>query len=242
MRELLGRLVRGTPAEPLARALRRRFPAKPSPDHAYDEQLVSVMTRVLAADSSCIDAGAHAGKFVRHMIDLAPRGRHVAFEPLPMYAARLRAGFPGVDVREQALADSAGTRAFRVVPGEAVQCSGFQRRPWDTYAEDGVELIDVEVVRLDDVVDHSIRLLKVDVEGAELELFRGGREVLSRERPFVPFENSSDPAQIYGVLVEDAGLQLSLMNDWLAGRQPLSRDKFVDEALSTRNYFFLAHP
>lgn len=239
-------MVEGTPLEPVARAVWHRLPiGRPlaERDRDYDRQLEDVMRRVLDPSSSCIDAGAHTGKVLRTIVTLAPEGHHLAFEPLPDCAAALRAEFPTVDVRQQALGATAGVGPFRAVPGDNAGYSGFARRPWDTYPEQGVEVIEVDVVRLDDVVDShaSFRFIKVDVEGGELDLFRGGQDLLKRCRPFIGFENSSDAREIFRLLVEEVGLELSLMHRWLAGEPPLTREQFLHEA-GGHHYFFLAHP
>jgi FkbM family methyltransferase len=240
------RVLIGTPLEPLARSLWRRVRPPPplTKDAQYDVELVEVMRRVLEPTSCCVDAGAHTGRLLAAMVELAPRGQHLAFEPLPACAGVLRERFPGVEVRQQALGDVPGTMPFRAVPGELAEFSGFSRRPWDTYPEDGIDLIDVEVVRLDDVVpaDRVVRLLKVDVEGAELPLFEAAERVLRRDRPFIGFENSTDPALIHGYLVDEIGLRLSLLHEWLDGGPPMSRERFLEQALGEHHYFFLAHP
>jgi FkbM family methyltransferase len=239
-------MVEGTRLEPVARAVWHRLPiGRPAVerDRDYDRQLEDVMRRVLDPSSSCIDAGAHTGKVLRSIVALAPEGHHLAFEPLPACATTLRAEFPTVDVRQQALGDSTGVAPFRAVPGEHAGYSGFARRPWDRYPEEGVEVIEVDVARLDDVVDpnRSFRFIKVDVEGGELDLFRGGQELLNRCHPYIGFENSSDAREVHRVLVEEVGLQLSLMHRWLAGESPLTREQFLHEA-GGNHYFFLAHP
>jgi len=240
------RVVEGTPLEPVARAVWRRLPVgRPlaERDRDYDRQLEQVMRRVLDPSSSCIDTGAHAGKVLRTIVALAPEGHHLAFEPLPDCAKLLREEFPTVDIRQQALANTTGVAPFRAVPGDNAGYSGFERRPWDTYPEQGVEMIEVDVARLDDVVDArtSFRFIKVDVEGGELELFRGAKELLRRCRPYIGFENSSDAREMHRLLVDEVGLRLSLMHRWLAGEAPLTRDQFLHEA-GGRHYFFLAHP
>jgi len=47
---------------------------------------------------------------------------------------------------------------------------------------------DCEIVRLDDVIEARIRFLKVDVEGAELHVFRGAERILRESRPAILFE------------------------------------------------------
>src|SRR5215208_7842571 len=129
------------------RRVRRRFlPAHIRADIRDTQLLVELLVEVLEPDSDCLDVGAHAGSVLREMVRLAPRGRHVAWEPLPAFAGRLRERFPGVEVREAALGDQAGERAFAHVlddPG----WSGFLARP--TPSASSVEELAVRVERLD---------------------------------------------------------------------------------------------
>jgi SAM-dependent MidA family methyltransferase len=41
------------------------------------------MSRVLKKDSNCIDIGANEGTILRDMLKFAPRGDHMAIEPIP---------------------------------------------------------------------------------------------------------------------------------------------------------------
>jgi hypothetical protein len=74
----------------------------------YDRETIAIMARVLTPASNCVDIGASEGSILRHMVALAPDGRHYAFEPLPGKASVLRAAFPTVEVLELALSDSPG--------------------------------------------------------------------------------------------------------------------------------------
>ena len=90
----------------MLRRVRRRFlPAHIRADIRDTQLLVALLEEVLEPDSDCLDVGAHAGSVLREMVRIAPRGRHVAWEPLPAFAARLRDEFPDVEVREAALGD-----------------------------------------------------------------------------------------------------------------------------------------
>jgi FkbM family methyltransferase len=175
------------------RRVRRRFlPAHVRADIRDTQLLVALMEKVLEPDSDCLDVGAHAGAVLREMVRIAPRGRHVAWEPLPAFAARLRERFPAVEVREAALGDHAGTRAFAHViddPG----WSGFLARP--TPSPSAMEELTVTVERLDDVLPAGIRpaFVKIDVEGAEEEMLRGGLETLRRHRPWWPSSTGAAP-------------------------------------------------
>src|SRR6478735_6391078 len=73
-------------------------------------RLRALLAATLAAEDSCIDIGAHDGAVLRHIVRQAPRGRHLAYEPLPELAALLKRDFPAVEVRNAAVSDEAGER------------------------------------------------------------------------------------------------------------------------------------
>jgi FkbM family methyltransferase len=75
------------------------------------------MRKVLHRTANAIDIGAHRGTILREILHRAPAGEHHAFEPVPVYAARLRARFPQVAVHEVALSDHEGEARFIHVLG-----------------------------------------------------------------------------------------------------------------------------
>lgn len=203
---------------------------------------VEVLRSVVADDSEGVDIGDNRGAILKEMLAAAPRGHHFAFEPIPELAAELRDEFPSAQVMEMALSDTHGIRPFRHVLG-LDGYSGFVQRPFDTY-EENVEMIDVQVRRLDDVLPESYtpRFIKIDVEGSEAEVFRGGFETLCRARPYVAFEWSWESEDAWDLLVEGAGLCLNRLDRWLTGRRPFTRAEFLDDLTDPSSYFFLAHP
>jgi FkbM family methyltransferase len=228
------------------RRVRRRFlPAHVRADIRDTQLLIALMEDVLEPDSDCLDVGAHAGSVLREMVRIAPRGRHVAWEPLPAFAARLRERFPGVDVREAALGDRAGTRAFAHViddPG----WSGFLARP--TPSPSRVEELTVAVECLDDVLPDGIQpaFVKIDVEGAEEGMLRGAVETLRRHRPVVAFEHGRGSADVYGttpggihdLLCAELGYEIY----GLDGDGPYGRGRFEEIFASGERVNFAARP
>jgi FkbM family methyltransferase len=181
-----------------ARRLRRRFlPAHVRADIRDTELLVALMEEVLEPGSDCLDIGAHAGSVLAEFVRLAPEGRHVAWEPLPKLAERLRQAYPNVEVREAALSDEAGPREFAHVLEEP-GWSGLIGRP--TPGRWSVETIVVETERMDDALTDRVRpdFLKIDVEGAEERVLRGAIETLRRHRPVIAFEHGRGSADHYG--------------------------------------------
>jgi FkbM family methyltransferase len=246
MLRALRRVARGLGVERQALAVRRRLlPAHVRADIRDHELLLALLERSLAPDSDCLDVGAHVGAVLREMVRLAPRGRHVAWEPLPEFAHRLRTEFPTVEVREAALSDRACERAFAYVlsdPG----WSGFLERP--TPGGGPVETITVRSERLDDALADAVRpaFLKIDVEGAEELVLRGALETLRRHRPLIAFEHGLGSADYYGTTPERihdllAG-ELGYGIRGMDGDGPYARAEFGAIFARGERVNFVAHP
>jgi FkbM family methyltransferase len=206
----------------------------------YDELTVAVMTEVLTSTSNCVDAGAHTGKLLSHMVRLAPDGHHHAFEPLPECAAVLRETFPSVSLHECALADETATAAFHWIRS-CPEYSGLDLRRTGGYDERSVEIIEVPVRRLDEVLPSAqqIDFIKIDVEGAEGRLLRGARRILHSWHPVVVIEmGPDDPLEAYRELTE-SGFGIYLLDGWLEGRPPLTESMFRAELY--HHWYYLAH-
>ncbi len=158
-----------------------------------------LMALTLAEDAACVDVGANVGAVLRHMVEYAPRGRHVAFEPLPELAELLGREFPGVDVRNAAVSDHTGEATFYRVRGRETRSS---LRTLDA-PEEQLEPITVAVAALDTALPEDLApaLIKVDVEGAEEQVLRGAAETLARHRPTVVFEHDKS-ARHFGTTSE----------------------------------------
>jgi FkbM family methyltransferase len=208
-----------------------------------------ILRRVVAADTNCIDVGAHTGEVLAELLRLAPRGRHLAVEPIPVLAEQLRARFPQVEVVHAALADEPGEAEFQWVEKNPA-FSGLIARP-DLRPQDRPVAIRVPLARLDDLVppDRRIGLVKVDVEGAELGVFRGAGRILGRDRPWLLFEHGLGVAAEYGttsaaVFAELTGHGLAVWrsDQWLDGGPPLTEAEFVATVNTGEWWNWLAGP
>jgi FkbM family methyltransferase len=206
-----------------------------------EDELVRLLAAgVLREDSNCVDVGANVGALLSVFCDLAPRGRHIAYEPVPMLAERLEWDFPQVDVRCAALSDARGDSEF-VVHRELPTRSSLRSVG---YGADETETIQVRLEDLDSTIDRRVDLLKIDVEGAEHLVLRGARETLCRDRPLVLFEHQrstaahydTGPDEIYDLLTEDAGLRIFDMD----GTGPYTRELLRDTYATGRRWNFFA--
>jgi len=142
-----------------------------------------------------IDIGASVGEFTAIFAELFPAARIYAFEPLKDDVDRLRIvaeRYPGrVQVFNTALGAQNGSREFN--RSSWAPASSF-RAMTDLHKENyphsaGSERLKVETKRLDDVLgdkdlDGNI-LVKIDVQGYEDEVIKGGPEVIKRARILV---------------------------------------------------------
>lgn len=151
------------------------------------------MRRLLAAHGIdlVLDVGANVGQFGRYMRrDVGYSGRIISFEPQSAAFGQLRKeseGDPLWDVYNFALGESEG-RAELLIAGNSGSSSLLTMLPLHIKAAPdsayvGSEM--VEVKRLDAIFDSlcdgATRIfLKVDTQGFELPLLRGGAESLQR--------------------------------------------------------------
>ena len=235
---------------PLRGAIRRLNSLMGDRGALYELQTIEVMRRVLSHDSSYVDVGTHRGELLRSAVKIAPNGHHHAFEPLPQCVRRLRRDFPQVKVHECALSDHQGTSDFHHVTN-ATTYSGLRRRLYDR-PDPVIEVIAVAVSTLDDAIGagEDIVLIKIDVEGGEYHVLKGGLRLLRRCRPVVVFEAGRRSTGQYGVTPEQVvdwlesnlDYRVSTMERWLSGRPSLTRDEFVHCWNDESEYCFLASP
>ena len=171
--------------------------------HVLPSRERSVLTEIqsrLRFGDTFVDAGANIGLFTVAASRLVgPAGRVISIEMMPETAARLRThvrlnGLSNVAVEESALSDQTGRHVIaRVPPGRWGQAS-IQRRQSDAT----FEVATVGTATLDDVLEDvkGIRLLKMDLEGAELEAMRGGSNALARTEAVI-FEHLRGPQRAW---------------------------------------------
>jgi FkbM family methyltransferase len=236
-RERLKSLLVRTPAEAPLKALRaawelRHLRERPELHAIYTEGMVidRVLARIVQPDSNCVDIGCHIGSTLSQLLQLAPRGSHTAFEPIPNKAQWLRRRFPEVEVLEVALAEQAGEATF-YVNTKLTGWSGLQRHGEDAEHE----ALNVRTARLDELLgERRVDFIKLDVEGGELGVLKGATGVLERWRPRILFEctgSSLDahgitPAEMFGWLTAH-GYAIWVPSAYLVGAQPLDLEGFI---------------
>lgn len=158
-----------------------------------------LLKRLLTAEDTCVDVGAHIGYVA--LVAAKYAGRVLAVEPGPTTYRRLQRNLalnprlaPKVVSLSIALADHGGTMTLLDSERQPNRAS-LAYRPVDARE------VRVEVRTLDQVAaDHLDRVsfLKIDVEGAELDVLRGGLTTLRHHRPLVLCELNEDLQATFG--------------------------------------------
>lgn len=180
-----GLIVRGTLEPPVQEALRR----------------------LLAPGAVFYDIGANVGFFTILGARLVgPGGRVVAFEPVPACARAVARnaelnGFDHATVRAQAVGAAGGSATLLVV-GEA---------SWSHLASTGRHAdvrdeLEVEVVAIDELVGAGEipppDVVKLDTEGAELQVLHGMRATIAEHRPAIVCELHDTNAEFCALMDE----------------------------------------
>lgn len=147
-----------------------------------DQVEMRLIRRLLGHGGDFVDVGAHIGMY---SVSIAQRitGRVLALEPNPSARALLEENLvlnecENVIVERVAVADAPGYAALHIPTGGDSSWSTL-----DGGRLDGERAVDVEVSTLDvEVERHGLRpaVVKIDVEGVELDVLRGGAQTLAR--------------------------------------------------------------
>jgi FkbM family methyltransferase len=219
----------------------------------YLESEMCGLRHLVRPGGVCIDVGSAAGLYTMALSRLAgPAGQVHSVEPLPfahlMWAQVLNTRRTG-NVRHHAVALGAepGTDLMRVPVGRYGLVTGrsFLARQAggpDPNAEFADQIaVTVKVDTLDRLCEREVitRLdfIKIDVEGAELEVLEGGKQAIETHSPVMLIEIEARHAARYRRSPDDITGWLSergyTMHTWRRGWHPASRIH-----PGTRNYLF----
>jgi FkbM family methyltransferase len=130
-------------------------------------------------DGLIVDIGANEGSFTAMIRRLEPRARVLAVEPGPAARHKLTQRFAQdslVSIDGHALSDQRGTAVFHI-PQHDVYASLL--KPNGNVPTPTLQQMPVEMALLDDLVREPVRLIKLDVQGHEIPVLRGGSRVLA---------------------------------------------------------------
>jgi len=160
-----------------------------------DRAEIAALVAAIRPGEAAADVGANKGSYLPWLSRAAgTRGRVVAFEPQPDLAGYLvrtcrAAGLGNVAVEAAGASDRGGILALRV-PGERGPSPGASFEAAVAGRSPGRDVA-APVVSLDEYFrdePRRIAAVKIDVEGHELAVLRGARELIDRHAPAVVVE------------------------------------------------------
>jgi FkbM family methyltransferase len=154
----------------------------------FEKEAMAQCANFIKPDGIVLDVGANIGVHTVHFADLARFGKVISFEPArSTFAFLLRNVEHLVNVipLNVALSDSAGLQPFFVAADSAF--SGLK----DTKRKAILHQESIACFRGDDILsalfaeNQRIDLIKIDVEGLEMQVLRGMREFIVAHKPVI---------------------------------------------------------
>lgn len=189
----------------------------------FDWQNVVIAGALCGPGDTMVEVGANLGtETLLFSRIVGPAGRVVAFEPVPDNLATLGRQISlnritNIDIRGCAVSDRAGKLRFVLGPsrdntGQGRLSGGAGGDGTARTRDDDGSVIEVETVMLDDLhaagVLPRLRLIAIDVQGAELLVLRGADRILRESRPAVIFEVERELLAEHGLRPTDVSAYL----------------------------------
>jgi FkbM family methyltransferase len=215
-------------------------------DGYWESWITVALARTLRPGWHCLDVGANHGYYTVIMADAVGReGRVIPVEPTPRLADLLRQtldvnGFPSVTVASVAACDRDGETLQLVVPPRRSMNARLSQVASPTDA-----VVDVESVTVDTLTRDwpRVDLIKIDVEGAEEDVWEGMQQTITQNRDLVVVlelnvDRYEDPR---GFLegIERAGFQLRYI-DFDAEAKDVTIDRLLRRRVGEDWMLYLA--
>ena len=152
------------------------------------------MSFFLNQNSTFFDVGANKGLYTKCAEDIVLPNRIYAFEPVPELSFFMRMMFRKSNIYKIALSDSEGKYRFKIPFIHHIE-NKFRGKLNTDYFEEGEtrsRTIMVDVTTIDSFIRKNkitaIDFIKIDVEGHELKVIRGGLSTLRTLKPLMQVE------------------------------------------------------
>lgn len=203
----------------------------------YEKETFDFFGKNIAPDHTVLDIGAHIGLYsVFFSKRISGNGRVICFEPTPGTFAILQQTVQlnqlgNCTLVNAAIAEKSGTLKFNLTThnGEGSNANSLVR------TDRTVNAVDVKVYSIDDyrcAEKLKIDVLKIDVEGYELNALKGAKETFERDKPL-------GILALHPAAIKQLGQTLGQIWDLLVDYKctvayhgkPISKDEFCSKEL-----------
>lgn len=223
-----------------------------SKNHGYDLMTNKILRKVLGPKSNCIDVGCHKGEILDLILKYSPKGIHHGFEPIPMLYENLVTKYSDKSnciISSVAASNEKGESTFNYVVSNP-SYSGLKKRSYDNKNEKDM-VIQVRTEKLDELIpnDIKIELIKVDVEGGEMLVFEGAKNLIQKDKPILIFEHGLGASEFYDgspaklfAFFKSIDYAIFTLDKYLKESAPLNEEALKDQFYNRKNYYFIASP
>jgi FkbM family methyltransferase len=186
----------------LVRLLSNYYWLKLRRGHTVDAAEDVILRRLVSAGARVLDVGANFGAYTALFANFVGREGEVhAFEPVPLTCEILRRathrlGLRNVHVHNLAISDTNDTGFMEIPSFPDGGPNPYQARLVRDFPSRSLSRpVPVRIMRLDDlseVIGKTVDFVKIDVEGHEAAVIRGGQRLIERDRPALLMEVSSN--------------------------------------------------
>lgn len=183
----------------------------------FEELETDVAIRIAKNCKCFVDVGGNFGWYTCHALGVMPAGSEIhVFEPVPLIREELKKNIAlnsredmKVYVDESCLSDIKGNVTIHVPKQHGAAFASMEIQAY----KGGFDLVQAQTITLDEYCRSSsissVDFLKIDVEGAELKVLQGARDILSRaKKPIILLES-------YPPLLEPFNCKLSDVLDYV---------------------------
>jgi len=219
-------------------------------NNKYDEIELSFSENFINKNSTVLDLGANYGHYSIKMAQQCPKGKVIAFEPIPFtfdVLTEVVKGFKqeNIELHHAAVSNSDGEITMQLPlldfggPNTGVAYIG-------TKEENNANQHTVKTVCLDELkIEGSIDFIKMDIEGHEPIAIEGMRDILTKHQPTILIEFSHTcmiraghtPADLSSVLKNEFGYAFYELKE--NEGKPLLELNIQDHP--SDGYYFLVH-
>ncbi|MFD3498456.1 FkbM family methyltransferase [Streptomyces sp. NPDC058678] len=206
----------------------------------YEPGSLATWAALAAKSATIADVGAHVGYFSLIAALANPNAKVHAFEPVDQVHARLSVNVRSNNVQNVKLYQ-AGVSSSAGWADISVRFSGNLLSTGSTleHAAADAQLKRIQLMPLDEVfADTRLDLVKIDVEGHEMAVLQGARQVLKRDRPTVMLEALRD-APLDTLLAEFDPLGYD--SHWVTEHDGTLVPWYAPRPPKTRNLLFTPH-
>lgn len=110
----------------------------------------------------------------------------------------------------------------------------------------------MEVIPLDNIIPEDVKMhfIKIDVEGGEFGVLKGGLKLIKRCNPLILFEFGMGASEFYGTTPSllfnffdsELSYNIFLLPNYCANKKPMTLNGFVECYENNDDYYFIAGP